>query len=224
MAMKKHVFLSLLGITMLVFACGEAGKNESLVTNEVAEELKARDPRRVTEAEMVERAYTTGRLVADSAQKALQQKLMKAIQEGGVAHAVDFCNLAALPLMDSLSNVYKAEIRRASHRVRNPEDAARDYEAPILEAYVYNMEQGEELKENVQKVGEDYLLYTRPIMLGNGLCLNCHGEPGTQVQAGTLEMIQAKYPNDNALGHQLNDLRGMWSIRLSRRMLVLQED
>jgi hypothetical protein len=222
--MKKHVLVALFSMVFLFFSCGEAGNNERLVTNEVADELKARDPRRVPEAELIDRAYTTGRLIADSAQKALQEKLLKAIQEGGIAYAVAFCNLTALPLMDSLSMAYEAEIRRASHRVRNPEDTPRSYEAPIMEAYVYNAEQGEELNENVQKVGDDYLLYTRPIMLGNGLCLNCHGEAGTQVLEATLQAIATKYPNDNALNHQLNDLRGMWSIRLSRRMLVLKED
>jgi hypothetical protein len=223
-SMKKHLILSLFYLVLGLFSCGEAGKNESLVTNEVAEELKARDPRRVTEAELIERAYHSGRQIADSAQKALQQKLLGAIQKGGVPYAVDFCNLTALPLMDSLSEAYDTEIRRVSHRVRNPQDMARDYESAILEAYVYNAEQGEENQENIQKVGDEYLLYTRPIVIGNGLCLNCHGEPGTQVLEETLAAIEARYPNDQALHHELNDLRGMWSIRLSRRMLVLKED
>jgi len=207
---RFHFLVLIASLAGILSSCGGVGQKERLVTDEVSREIRAKEPIRIREAELIERAHTLGRQLADSAQKALQGKLLGAIQEGGIPYAVDFCHVAALPLMDSLSQKFDVEIRRVSHRVRNPEDAPRDYEAPILEAYVYNFEEGLEMNDNVQKVGD-------------ALCLNCHGQPGTQVQEATLLALQEKYPNDNALGHELNDLRGIWSIRLARRMLVLQD-
>jgi hypothetical protein len=220
---RFHFLVLIASLAGILSSCGGVGQKERLVTDEVSREIRAKEPIRIREAELIERAHTLGRQLADSAQKALQGKLLGAIQEGGIPYAVDFCHVAALPLMDSLSQKFDVEIRRVSHRLRNPEDAPRDYEAPILEAYVYNFEEGLEMNDNVQKVGDDYFLYTKPILMGNALCLNCHGQPGTQVQEATFLALQEKYPNDNALGHELNDLRGIWSIRLARRMLVLQD-
>jgi hypothetical protein len=209
-------------ISALLAGCGEAGRNQGLINEEVASEMSARDIRRVSEAELIERAFETGRMIADSAQKALQTRLIAAIQTGGPAYAVDFCHTAALPIMDSLSSVYNAEIRRVSNRYRNPQDAPNDSESAILEAYEYNAEEGLSLEDNIQKIGTDYFLYTKPILLGSPLCLNCHGQENTQISSETMDVLRLRYPSDKATNHELNDLRGMWSIRISRKSMVLK--
>lgn len=212
---------SLIAIGCLIIGCGNPESQQGLITKDVAKELDEREIRVISEAEIVERAFEYGRKVADSAQASLIQELMQAIEAGGITNAIDYCNVNALPLLQSMSDEYGVEVRRASNRWRNPQDQPNEAEMPLLEAYEYNMENGLELTDNVQKIGTDYILYTKPIVIGSGLCLNCHGIENTQVQAETLEALQEKYPNDNALNHEMGDLRGMWSIKIARRKLVL---
>ncbi len=220
--MCKTIY-SIFAITFLFIACGNPDNQQGLITDEVAKELDEREIRVISDGEIIERAFEFGRMVADSAQASLIQELLQAVEAGGVVHAIDYCNVSALPLLKSVAEEYDVEIRRASNRWRNPQDQPNEAEKPILEAYEYNMENGIELNDNVQKIGNDFLLYTKPIVISSGLCLNCHGTENTQVQAETLAALQEKYPNDNALNHQMDDLKGMWSIKIARRNLVLQK-
>ncbi len=59
-----------------------------------------------------------GKAIAGATFSALSGKLKSAIEEGGVANAVQYCNIAAMPLVDSLSKVHKATIRRTSSKKR----------------------------------------------------------------------------------------------------------
>jgi hypothetical protein len=51
-----------------------------------------------------------------------------------------------------------------------------------------------------------------PIVLNNALCLNCHGEAGKDISAESLTLIRQHYPQDEATGFKLGDLRGAWRI------------
>jgi cytochrome c len=76
----------------------------------------------------------------------------------------------------------------------------------------------------VYELDSAHLLYTKPIVINNALCLNCHGEVGAAVTEETYALIREKYPNDNATGHQMGDLRGMWSITFSKFSYLLKKD
>jgi hypothetical protein len=54
--------------------------------------------------------------------------------------------------------------------------------------------------------------FLAPIVLGNPLCLQCHGTPGKDIGPETLAAIKKIYPEDKAIGYQLGDLRGLWRI------------
>ncbi|MCB0642928.1 MAG: hypothetical protein KDC44_14870, partial [Phaeodactylibacter sp.] len=53
-----------------------------------------------------------GRTIAAATFTTLSGRLQAAIKSGGVGAAVEVCNLAAMPLVDSLSEVHQAQIRR----------------------------------------------------------------------------------------------------------------
>src|SRR5690606_1450056 len=89
-------------------------------------------------------------------------------------------------------------------------------EREIFEAYALVSDAGAQLQE----LDEKTLIMTRPIRISNGACLNCHGEPGKQIQPADHELIQSLYPEDRATGYQLNDLRGMWSLRIPKKAVV----
>jgi len=171
-----------------------------------------------------EKVLQMGDSIANSSQQTLAQNLQKAIQLGGVAEAIRFCNLAAMPLTDSLSRKYNVQIRRASLRVRNPKDAPTEEERPILEAYQQKLARNQPLSAQVHELDDAHLLYTQPIVISNALCLNCHGEVGAAVTEETHALILEKYPDDNATGHKMGELRGMWSITFNKFSYLLKKD
>lgn len=153
-----------------------------------------------------------GKAIAGATFTALSTKLQSALQEGGVAHAIEYCQLNAFPLVDSLSAVHGAEIRRTSLLVRNPKDAPTAVERAVLETYAAQNAAGEQLEPMVQALENQEVVFFAPIRT-NAFCLQCHGVPGATLQLADYELIKEYYPNDEAIGYQDGDLRGMWSIR-----------
>lgn len=176
--------------------------------------------KRVSEAQIMIVGLERGKVIADVAQKTLGSALKNTIQSEGTIEALSYCNVRAYSLVDSLSRAYSADIRRVSLRLRSPADAPDSIERELLEAYEYSIEQELSVSENIQDADEDYLLYTRPILIGQEMCLQCHGEIGKTLSLDTFEAIKDLYPADSATGHKMNELRGMWSIRLLKKDIV----
>lgn len=177
--------------------------------------------KRVTEAEIIQEAMIWGDSLTQEAQNQLISNLQKAISEQGIPGAIDFCNVNALPILTELGKVYSVQLKRASNRARNSADLPTDEERPILEAYEYNAENGIKSDPNIQKFENgEVLLYTKPITIPSGMCLNCHGEPEKEISKETLVKLDQLYPSDRARGHKVGDLRGMWSVRIPKKEVV----
>ena len=99
------------------------------------EEIKERELKRVTEVEIFEAATKVGEQIAIASQKTLATNLKTAISQQGVEYAIKFCKLQAMPLTDSLSKKFAAQIRRTSLKIRNPANRPNDLESQILDAY-----------------------------------------------------------------------------------------
>lgn len=188
----------------------------------VKEELRHRRIQRLTEGEILEKAMQMGDEITSNAQKTLITQLSAALAKGGTEYAIPFCKLSALNILDSLGKPYQATIRRVSHKARNPIDKPDTVEAVYLDGYLYNLEQKLPLEPNVQVLrSTQEVLYTAPIMLSAPLCLQCHGNPETEINTATLALLKTNYPQDQAIGFKLNEFRGMWSITMSRKELVM---
>jgi hypothetical protein len=187
----------------------------------VHREIESREIIKITEAELLSKALETGDEIAAAAKLELGKNLKGALQKGGVQHAVSFCNMKAMPIMDSLSAKYGAKIRRASLKPRNLKDNPGELERELLEAYEYQQQNSLPMESNVQTIDKKSFLFTKPILIDNGLCLTCHGTPENGLSMENKAFIQTKYPNDKATDYQLGDFRGIWSITLDRKKLVL---
>ncbi len=207
-------------LTIHLLAACDSGSQRSVNREALMEEMQNREPKKLSEAQITAEAFRQGNLIAEAAQVSLLKKLKEVIQEEGIAAAMEYCHIETLPLADSLSKAYHATIRRSSLKLRNPENVPDELEKQLLEAYHYNQENKLPLEENVQRQGQEYLLYSKPISIGSPLCLNCHGTAGKEIADETLQLIDSLYPNDSARGYALGDLRGIWSIRLSRKAVV----
>lgn len=145
-----------------------------------------------------------------------QAELLKAVQgamaSGGPDYAVEYCNIEALVLKDSLSTLNNCTIQRLSTKYRNPADKpVTELEMEQLQSYETLHREGGTLTPSVYIVG-DKVEYYQPIMIGSGACLLCHGDPATQIAGETMSMIKEHYPDDLATGYAMNDFRGVWKI------------
>lgn len=211
--MRQHLLVLLLSVFFL--SC-----DDSVDTTGVADEIKSRKIRKVKEAEILEEALLQGKEMEAQSREALFGTLRKILKEKSFPEAVEFCNQKAYPLIDSVEKAYGASIRRVSLKNRNPANAPDSTERQLLEAYQYNQENSLGMQSSVQMHGREYVLYTSPIIIGDALCLNCHGQPGKELRTETLKAINALYPDDKAVNYNTGDLRGMWSIRFKKQKLV----
>jgi len=214
--MKKIFYFPFLFI--IFFACGT---NER-VSKDVFEEVnRSMEIKKVNEADVLNKALEWGDEISQAAQEQLISALQNAISEKGIPGAIEFCQVEALPILKEVGDKYNVEIRRASNAYRNPEDKPRDYEEMILDAFEYNTENDLPSEANIQRLeGGEVLLFAKAIKIPNALCLNCHGNPNSDINAETLSKLDELYPEDKARGHQLGDLRGMWSIRIPKKEVI----
>ena len=121
----------------------------------------------------------------------------------GPTAAVDYCSVAALPLVDSLSTVHGVRIKRTSDRLR------------ALLALLADGAKPTDIPPQALVLGDSIAFY-QPILINMPNCLKCHGTPGVEVDSTTKAMLAQKYPDDAATGYAVGDFRGLWSIRWRR--------
>ncbi len=150
--------------------------------------------------------------IVNLTQSELLKNVSHAIKIGGPGYAIDYCNLRAISLKDSLSRLNNCQIRRVALKYRNPVDMPQtENEKEQLNQYQVAYQKGESIKPKVY-LFYDRIEYYQPIIIAKDACLKCHGDPGKQIAEETLEKIKARYPFDLATGFALNDFRGAWKI------------
>lgn len=204
-------------LAFLVLSCD----SEKKISRDVFDEVqKAHSVKKLSEVDIINEAMEWGEEISKEAQEQLMGNLQVAIAEKGTFGALGFCNVEALPIIKEMGDKYGISIRRVSNDFRNPIDRPSEIEKPLLDAYEYNVETGIENRSNIQAMENGDLLFTKAIIISGGMCLNCHGEPGKDIDEETLSKINQLYPEDKARGHQIGDLRGIWSIAIPQKKVV----
>lgn len=147
---------------------------------------------------------------ANSTKAQLGKNLMGVIQQKGILHALDFCNVQAVPITDSMASVHNAKIIRVSDNNRNPSNHANTQEKEYISLFQKILASGEDPKPIVVSENEMSRFYY-PIVT-NTMCLKCHGNVGQEIEEETYTKILELYPNDKAIGYDVNQVRGIWSI------------
>ncbi|MBL7994928.1 DUF3365 domain-containing protein [bacterium] len=176
----------------------------------------------LTEAESRQYAES-GKLIVKTTFEVLSGHLSQALARGGVSEAVTYCNLRAYPLVDSLSGEYNARIKRATIWVRNADNKADADEEMVLKEYAALKSGQKPMKPIVRRKDNGDVAFYMPIQITTPLCLNCHGDVGTDITAADYNIIKKLYPNDNATGHSMEDLRGIWSITFFEKQPIGKE-
>lgn len=152
-----------------------------------------------------------GNEITNQTQSVLLANVGSAIQQGGPEYAVEFCNLKASGLVDSLNQVNNCNISRVSEKNRNPQNALKNKTDRELWATFKN----NSLADTVIMVGKQVVYYKR-INTAMPACLKCHGDPEQDINAATRQKLQKLYPGDLATGYRLNDFRGLWKVEFNR--------
>ncbi len=162
--------------------------------------------------EIQEQVAQRGKLIVAETFGLLSSNLLSAIQQSGVSNALPFCSLSASPLTASMAQKHGVTIRRFSHKPRNPLGQADAAELSILSRFESGPTGTNPPPPVVTNFNAQTATFFAPIVLTKELCLQCHGEPGKDIAAENLAVIQRLYPNDAATGFKLGQLRGAWRI------------
>jgi cytochrome c553 len=140
----------------------------------------------------------------------LGKNLMGKIQSEGTIGALEFCNIQAIPLTDSMSKIHHALISRVTDKPRNQDNLANESELSTLSFFKQRAREGEE-PESVISEKDGKTVFYFPI-LTNAMCMQCHGKAEIDIENSTLAAIKTKYPEDKATGYGVNEVRGMWKV------------
>jgi hypothetical protein len=183
--MIKYSFFLILPIVFLISSCGNKDRNFKAMTNKEILEL--------------------GDSISRLAQLTLLQHVGEAMKNGGPVNAIDFCNIHASTIMDSISEIHQVQIGRIAQRNRNPKNAMTMEEYRILKP----MEKG--TRNDTLIITGSKRIYYKAIRLEMPACLKCHGTKD-DISPETFEIIRKKYPADRATNFQLGDFRGAWKL------------
>lgn len=146
--------------------------------------------------------------------KVLIKNLTGAIQSKGTAYAVEFCNIKAMLLTDSMSAVQMASIKRVSDKARNKKNEANQQELGFIHDFNNLLQKGDAIKPKLVE-NENSVTGYFPIIT-NSLCMNCHGDK-EKIDTETLTKINKLYPADAATGYKENQLRGLWVVEMKKK-------
>lgn len=164
------------------------------------------------------RAIERGQGIAGATFQQLSARLQAAMASDGPSGALQYCSVAALPLVDSLSAVQGVRIKRTSDRIRAPHDAPDADEQRRLNEVLALLAAGTapaDIPPQAVVLGDD-VAYYQSILVAMPTCLKCHGAAGADVDSLTMAAIRDRYPRDAAIGYRVGDFRGLWSIRWKR--------
>lgn len=163
-------------------------------------------------ADVVNSARQQGQQIVGETFQLLSTNLANAIRQGGVSNALPFCSAAALPLTRSLAEQQGVTVRRFSHRPRNPQGKADAFELQILQIFEQAILSSRSPEPIITNLVPGKVTFLAPIVLSQPLCLQCHGKPGSDIAPGHLALIDRLYPQDQARGFSLGELRGGWRV------------
>lgn len=165
-----------------------------------------------TAADLADRARKA-HAVTQTFHERYKVELNTALKDGPVAAIGAYAEFAP-GLASTLSEETPFEITRTAARVRNADNLPDAWELANLEKFEKEIKAGADPKKlEVYSVtttteGQKLFRYMRPITMGEQ-CLVCHG---TEVKGDVKAEIAKTYPDDKAIGYNLNELRGAFTL------------
>lgn len=176
----------LIGAVLLLLACN--GGLTDAQKKAFKEEYDQREVKRVTPGELTDAVFQQGNAIADTLQQLFSTKEREDnLWRTSVITAEDE------PMLDSLNRKYKVHIKWIGAEAAEDTPVVTPLEKQLLDAYLYDTENGQEVRKNVQKIDEKSFLFTQPLL------------------SETMNAAATESPK----------LWGMWSITLLQREIIL---
>lgn len=157
----------------------------------------------------------SGKEISAVAQTELLKNVKNALEKEGPVYAIEFCNIHAESIADSISKNFDVQIQRLSLKNRNPQNAPTAKEDKLLlNDYLEKLNEGRAITDTLIRLN-DIASYYRPIIISAETCLKCHGQPGEEINTETMIALNKLYPDDRATNYRMGELRGMWKITFS---------
>lgn len=153
------------------------------------------------------------RALADRFQSELKSRLVAAPADGGPVQAIEVCKADAPTIAARLSAESGAEVARTALRPRNPANAPDADERAVLEDFVAQRAQqpDAQAQEHFVSGADGSARYIKAIVTLPP-CLACQGATLAEPVRSALEQ---HYPQDQAIGLAVGDLRGAFIITWS---------
>lgn len=138
-------------VILLLFACGDPSEQQAN-REKLIQGLDDHKVKQVTEEQIHSAAYQVGDQIID-------------LLNAGSEDVQYWQSTAGQQFLDSLNT----EMNHGGIKLIPEDTPAGDLtgnEKALFEAYLYSEEQGENLNQNVQSIGDQYLLYTYPVVQG----------------------------------------------------------
>lgn len=145
----------------------------------------------------------------------LKAKLKASLQSHGPLEAITVCNVEAENIALQVSETNKLQVGRTSLRVRNSNNTADSWEEKKLAEFEQLKNTGSDLKalevfEVTKESDARWFRYMKAIPTQE-VCVVCHGK---HIAPPIQEKINSLYPNDQATGFELGDLRGAFTVKI----------
>nr|VFJ94928.1 MAG: Protein of unknown function (DUF3365) [Candidatus Kentron sp. LFY]VFJ95837.1 MAG: Protein of unknown function (DUF3365) [Candidatus Kentron sp. LFY] len=144
---------------------------------------------------------------------ALKGELGKALEAGGPAAAIPVCKSRVPEIGKIFKEKYPGwTIGRTSLKTRNPVNAPDEWERPVLQGFEARKAAGEDPKAMehsafLEKDGVRVFRYMKAIPTQE-VCILCHGK---QLIPDVVAKLEELYPEDQARGFEVGDIRGAFS-------------
>jgi hypothetical protein len=140
----------------------------------------------------------------------LKPELQQAMKAGGPVNAISVCAEKAPAIAQGLRDDTGWYVNRVSLKARNNQTAIPDaWEKKVLEQFDQRQANG----ETAEKMAFSEIVDGRfRFMKAQGVepvCLSCHA---AEIKPETEAAIREKYPQDNARGYSLGQIRGAFSL------------
>lgn len=146
------------------------------------------------------------RLAARDFAASLRTRLQEGLQQGP-EQAIEICHHEASVIALQTGTRYDRRVSRTSDRVRNSANQSDTLDQKIIETFRTRLAAGESatVLEFIEDRGKAGTTFAKPLMM-DAVCLLCHGE---NLAPNIAASINRYYPNDQATGFRLGELRGI---------------
>ncbi len=144
----------------------------------------------------------------------LKNALQGSLKVLGAEAAIERCNSMVPDINRDMNESGVWQVGRTSLKIRNLQNAPDNWELQVLQQFQHRKQLGENVEALeyheivVQDDGQRYFRYMKAIPM-QPVCLTCHGET---VNGPLADKVLGLYPQDQATGFKLGDIRGAFTV------------